>query len=241
MKILESIKKSNGKKLAVLIDPAKERTMSIKKKSKEIENSGADYIFIGGSLTGNDIEKKTQAVKEVCSLPIILFPGNILQITNKADALLLLSLISGRNPELLIGQHVAAAVTLKESDLEVISTGYMLIEGEQKSAVEYISNTNPIPANKPEIAVATAIAGEMIGLKLIYLEAGSGAIHPVSPEIITAVKRNTALPLIVGGGIKTTAQLKKTCKAGADIIVVGNLFEKSTELMHEFACIVHEY
>ncbi|MEA2042922.1 MAG: geranylgeranylglyceryl/heptaprenylglyceryl phosphate synthase [Bacteroidota bacterium] len=241
MTLLNKIQNTTHKLLAVLIDPEKESIAQIKIRAKQIQEAGADFIFIGGSLTSDDTDQKAAAIKEVSSLPLISFPGNILQITDHADALLLLSLISGRNPELLIGQHVTAAPLLKRKHFEIISVGYMLIDGGQSSSVQYISNTNPIPADKPDIAAATAYAGEMLGLKLIYLEAGSGAKQTVSSEVISAVKKNIRIPLITGGGIKTKETLKSVCSAGADVVVVGNLFETKPLLMKEFSQIVHSY
>ena len=170
---------------------------------------------------------------------MILFPGNNYQLCEEADALLLLSLISGRNPEYLIGQHVVAAPLIKESGIEAIPTGYLLIDGGKISTTSYITQTVPIPADKPDVAVATALAGEQLGLKLIYLEAGSGAANPVSAEMISAVKKNVSLPLIVGGGIRSGAQAEAACQAGADIIVVGNILEKAPELLMELSLAVH--
>ena len=174
------------------------------------------------------------------SIPVILFPGNPLQISSNADALLLLSLISGRNPELLIGHQVLAAPELKRSKLEIIPTGYMLIEGGKLTSVNYMSQTLPIPSDKTDIAVSTAIAGEMLGMKLIYLEAGSGATEPVSVNMIKKVSDNVDLPVIVGGGIRDAKAASERCRAGADIIVVGNGFEDEPSLVFEVSCAVHE-
>jgi putative glycerol-1-phosphate prenyltransferase len=175
------------------------------------------------------VDETVHALKRVTGIPILLFPGNVLQISPNADGILLLSLISGRNPEFLIGNHVIAAPVLKKIDIEIIPTGYILIENGRTTAVEYVSNTKPIPADKIDLTVATAMAGEMLGHKLLYLEAGSGALEPVNSEMIREVKKNTGIPLIVGGGIHTAAQARQIYHAGADIIVVGSVLEDNTE------------
>lgn len=177
--------------------------------------------------------------KKNSDIPCVIFPGSLQQVSSKADAILLLSLISGRNPELLIGQHVVAAPYLRESGLEVISTGYMVVDGGAPTTVSYISGTHPIPANKSDIAVCTAIAGEMLGLKITYLDAGSGALHPVSEEMIAAVSRHVATPVIVGGGIRTPEKAYANVRAGADVIVIGNALEKEPTLLLEMADAVH--
>lgn len=164
---------------------------------------------------------------------MILFPGNSFQLSYNADALLLLSLISGRNPELLIGKHVMVAPYLKISPLEIIPTGYILIDGGKVSSVQYISNTAPIPADKNDIAACTALAGEMLGLKLIYLDAGSGANNPISSEMISTVSAQIQVPLIVGGGIKTPAKIIENFRAGADLVVIGNAVEKNPNFIGE--------
>jgi phosphoglycerol geranylgeranyltransferase len=225
---------SAGKKLAVLIDPDKQDVSAIPSLVKTIEESGADFIFVGGSLLINDAFGKTvESIKKLSKLPVIIFPGSPSQISSQADAILLLSLISGRNPELLIGQHVLAAPKLKESGLEILPTGYMLIESGNITTASYISNTLPVPANKPEIAACTALAGEQLGMKLIYLDGGSGAKNPVPLEMIQEVKKVISVPLIVGGGIRTAEMAYNACKAGADVIVVGTAFEKDAAVLGE--------
>ena len=195
-----------------------------------------DLFFIGGSLlTNNSLDFCVTIIKQNCKIPVILFPGNAMQINNKSDGILFLSLISGRNPEMLIGNHVITAPFLKESDIEVLSTGYMLIDSGKATSVSYMSNTNPIPYNKDDIAVCTAIAGEMLGLKMIYMDGGSGAINSISEKMITSVTNKIDVPLIIGGGIKSAKQAKEKCKAGADIIVVGNAIEKNSKLIKEIA------
>ncbi|MCK5169646.1 MAG: geranylgeranylglyceryl/heptaprenylglyceryl phosphate synthase [Bacteroidales bacterium] len=225
---------SNNKKLfALLIDPDQHTTESLTNLSKNADESGVDLIFVGGSLLNNDIDKSFELIKKNTNIPALLFPGSLLQITNKADGILLLSLISGRNPDLLIGNHVIASARIKRSNLEVLPTGYILIEGGKSTSIEYMSNTKPIPAEKIDIAVATAMAGEMLGLKYIYLEAGSGAKTSINIKIIKGVKENISRPLIVGGGIKTPNDVKNAVNAGADIIVVGNVIEQNPEILHE--------
>lgn len=242
--ILSSLqqKASSGKKtFALLIDPDKFPHDNIIKIVTAIEAAQPDLILVGGSLVMNKVEAVVEVLKKSLTIPVILFPGSLMQLTPKADGILFLSLISGRNPELLIGSHVAAAPFLKESGMEVISTGYILVEGGTTTSVEYMSQTKPIPASKTEIAVATALAGEMLGQKLIYLEAGSGALNHVPVQMITAVKKNISIPLIVGGGLNTLQKIEDACKAGADIIVVGNAFEKDLSLLHDFERIIHSF
>jgi putative glycerol-1-phosphate prenyltransferase len=180
-----------------------------------------------------------ETIKKNCSIPVVLFPGSPDQITPKADALLYLSLISGRNPELLIGQHVVSAPFVKQSGLEIIPVGYMLIDGGSPTTVSYISNTHPIPSNKKDIALCTAMAGEMLGLKLIYMDAGSGAKTPISTEMIQYVSKHIKIPLVIGGGITSAEKAKENCMAGADIIVVGNAVEKDPSLIEAIATAVH--
>ncbi|GAL84796.1 geranylgeranylglyceryl phosphate synthase-like protein [Sporocytophaga myxococcoides] len=234
-------KKKGLKSFAVLLDPDKiddQKCLSIVRSAEE---EGVDYFFIGGSLmTSGDMERTISIIKNQSSIPVAIFPGSNLQIYPNADAILLLSLISGRNPEYLIGQHVVAAPLLKRSGLEVISTGYMLVDCGKPTTVSYISNTTPIPYDKPEIAACTAIAGEMLGLKLIYLEGGSGALRSISGEMVEQVVQNVNLPLIVGGGIRDAETAVKIMKAGADVIVVGNAIEKNPGLIGKIAAMKRE-
>lgn len=226
--------RAGQKKFVVLIDPDKLKLGKIKKLLEFSEELGVDYFFIGGSLIVNDmLDFVLKSMKEQCNIPMILFPGNSFQLSYKADALLFLSLISGRNADLLIGKHVITAPFLKLSPLEIISTGYMLIDGGVATSVQYMSNTNPIPSHKEDIAMCTAMAGEMLGLKMIYLDAGSGAVNPVSESMIAAVKGSISIPLIVGGGISTPEKVSANIKAGADVIVVGNILESQPELLKE--------
>lgn len=219
------------KQIAILLDP--DKSLDDKKLKNTIlsaEENGVDYIFVGGSLISHSTDSLIERIQLLSKIPVILFPGHAVQVSDKADAILFLSLISGRNPEFLIGNHVISAPFLKKMDIEVISTGYILIESGLQTSVEYMSNTKPIPYNKTNIAVATAIAGEMLGNKLIYLEAGSGADKAVSPEMISAVKQNISIPLIVGGGLKSKTQIKKAFESGADIVVIGTALEKNENL-----------
>jgi len=233
--------KASGKKsLAVLLDPDKCGKDGIKQSVQLSEKAGVDYFFVGSSVLMHEGLDAFVAFLKKSSIPVILFPGNRFQISDNADAILLLSLISGRNPELLIGQHVLAAPELKRSGLEILPTGYMLIDGGNLTSVNYMSQTLPIPANKTDIAVTTAMAGEMLGMKLIYLEAGSGAKKSVSVNMVQEVRQNIDVPLIVGGGIRNGETASEICKAGADVIVVGNAFETDPSLIFEISSAVHE-
>ncbi len=229
------------KSLAVLIDPDKNNLARLEQTLSRCEKASVDYFFVGSSLLLHDgLDRCVQFIKKKSTIPVVLFPGNRFQIYKEADAILLLSLISGRNPELLIGQHVQAAPQLKNSGIEIIPTGYMLIDGGKLTSVHYVSQTLPIPADKNDIAVSTALAGEMLGLKAIYLEAGSGAKKPVSESMISEVRKNISVPLIVGGGIRSGEAAYHACKAGADLLVVGNGFEDKPELIAEIASAVRE-
>ncbi len=217
----------------MLIDPDK---MSDKHRLSEllgiIRHSHVDFILIGGSLLTEDhFEDCVKFVKAESNLPVVLFPGSPAQISNHADSILLLSLISGRNADLLIGQQVVAAPRLKKSSLEIIPTGYMLVDCGRSTTASYISQTFPMPWNKPEIAVATGMAGEMLGMKCLYLDGGSGADKPVSGEMIRAVREETSVPLIVGGGIRNEDEAFHAWNSGADLVVIGTAFENEPELL----------
>lgn len=228
--------RENRKMLAILIDPDKvEHVDVLKNKTKNIL---FDFYFVGGSLlNGSSLSNCIQKLK--FDKPIVIFPGDNFHISGDADAILLLSLISGRNPEMLIGKHVAAAPYLKKSNLEILPTGYMVINTGSMTSVSYMSQTFPLPFDKNDIAVATALAGEMLGLKLIYLDAGSGAKQTVSPDMIRAIRKNISLPIIVGGGIRTPEQADELCKSGADVIVIGNVLEKNPELLPAISDVIH--
>ncbi len=245
MSIFTSIidKKSNlNKQFAVLVDPDKPNNKQLEAISLLSSEAGVDYFFVGGSLLSkNSLDNCIKILKSNSSIPVIIFPGNNLQISPFADAILFLSLISGRNPDLLIGNHVIAAPYIKESKLEVIPTAYMLIDSGKPTSALYMSNTMPIPADKSDIAACTAMAGEMLGLKLIYMDAGSGAINPISVSMIEKVRSNTSSPIICGGGINSPEKAIEDCKSGADIVVVGNGIEKSAQLIKEVAAAVKSY
>ena len=229
-----------GKKsVALLLDPDKAAGEKLNNILKIASENKADYIFAGGSLTFNSIDNLIDAIKRSCKIPVILFPGNLLQLSYKADAIMLLSLISGRNPELLIGNHVIAAPYLRSMREKLISAGYILIGSGQKTSVEYISQTAAIPSDKPDIVVATALAGEMLGLSMIYLEAGSGSPDIVPAEIISAVRNNISVPIAVGGGIKLPGEVSNAFKAGADLIILGNGCEKNPGLLAD-ACKIRD-
>jgi putative glycerol-1-phosphate prenyltransferase len=222
--------KTNQRKLwAVLLDPDKINKDAILPLIDRINHANPDLILVGGSfMTQNTMPDLVKTLKKKTDKPVVIFPGSPSQIANQADALLFLSLISGRNPEYLIGKHVEAAPFLFQSDLEVIPTGYILIENGHTTTVEYISNTKPIPRKKTELVLATAMAGELLGLKMLYLEAGSGAKKPVPSKMIQAISSKVSLPLIVGGGIKNKKQMLKAWAAGADLVVVGTAFENNS-------------
>ena len=204
--------------------------------------ANVDYFFVGGSLLLNDnLGECIKTIKENSSIPVLLFPGSELQINKDADGILFLSLISGRNPDLLIGKQVASAPILKETNLEVISTGYMLIESGKATTASYMSNTLPIPRDKSGIASSTAIAGEYLGMKLIYLDGGSGAHNSIESEMIKHVSSSISVPLIIGGGICNKEKAIENCKAGADIIVVGNAIEKNPDLITEISEAIHSF
>lgn len=223
-----------AKALAVLIDPDEQDEANLIECLNRCIKNNVDYIFVGGSLvTSNNIHEVVSFIKSYTEIPCILFPGNAIQISAEADAILFLSLISGRNPELLIGQHVVAAPVLKRSKIEVIPTGYMLVNSGRPTSASYMSNSQPLPNDKPNLAASTALAGEMLGMKMIYLDAGSGAEEPISQKIIRAVKANLSVPLIVGGGLNTREKIKGALEAGADVIVIGNGIQKSLDLMTE--------
>lgn len=231
--IKENLKSS--KQLALLIDPENYTEETLTETLKIADEASFDFFLVGGSLISKPIDDTIQFIKNNTAKPVILFPGSLMQLSDKADGILFLTLISGRNPELLIGNQVLAAPFLKKSGIEVIPTGYLLIDEGNKSSVEYISNTRPIPQNKVDLITATATAGELLGLKMIYLEAGSGASSSIQPSVIKAVKSSIKIPLIIGGGIRSANTVKELFTAGADIIVVGNAVENHPETILEIA------
>ncbi len=233
-------KEAGQKSFTVLIDPDKVSSSSLSALMHKANDAAVDYFFVGGSLVVSDhLDECIAQIKKESSIPVILFPGSPAQLSRHADALLYLCLISGRNPELLIGQHVISAPFVKKSGLEIMSTGYMVIDGGAPTTVSYISGAAPIPADKAEIALCTAMAGEMLGKKLIYMDAGSGAKKPISEEMIAVVAKNIEVPLVIGGGIRNAEKAYLNCKAGADMIVVGNAIEKDISLLEEMTAAVH--
>jgi putative glycerol-1-phosphate prenyltransferase len=232
---IEAAHKEGRKQLAVLIDPDfGQDEMRLERTVQNACMANADLIFVGGSLlTSAAFDRCVQLVKSLSDRPVVLFPGSPSQLSAHADAVLFLSLISGRNPELLIGHHVTAAPSIKALGIEAIPTGYLLVDGGKPTTVSYVSQTIPLPHDKPGIAAATALAGSYLGLRTIYMDTGSGALRTVSPEMIRAVREQVDLPIIVGGGIRDRGTARVLCDAGADILVVGTAFEKDPE--HIFA------
>lgn len=239
--LLETAKAERRKLLAVLIDPDFGSDEAVLERTvQQACMAKADLIFVGGSLlTSTTFDRCVSLVKQWSDRPVVLFPGSPAQLSQHADAVLFLSLISGRNPELLIGHHVTAAPTIRALGLEAIPTGYLLVDGGKPTTVSYVSQTVPIPHDKPGIAAATAIAGELLGLRTIYMDTGSGALRTVSPAMIAAVRAQVALPIIVGGGIRDAATARALCEAGADVLVVGTAFEQDPELIFAMSEAVH--
>jgi phosphoglycerol geranylgeranyltransferase len=229
---LEESSKSRTRRLAVLIDPDKSNADLL----DAALSLSPDFVFVGGSLlVRDDFEKTITELRVKTDVPLVIFPGSAVQVHSAADAILFLSLISGRNPEFLIGQQVLAAPAVIAAGIEAIPTGYMLVESGTTTTAEYVSQTKPLPRNKPEIAAATAAAGKLLGLKAMYLDAGSGARNAVPAEMISAVKRTVNAPLIVGGGIRSTEQAEIAWQAGADVVVVGTAAEENMETVREIA------
>ncbi len=239
--LLEKTKKGI-KQLAVLIDPdSLHSEAGLLELIKNCEEQKVDMLLVGGSLITNGFwDRCIELIKANTSIPVVLFPGNVMQTHKAADAILFLSMISGRNPDLLIGKHVLAAPLLKKSGIEVIPTGYMIVDGGNITSVMYMSNTTPLPSDKDNIASCTALAGEMLGLKVIYMDAGSGAKNPISASMIAEVKSQISGPLFIGGGIRTPEQALAACHAGADIVVVGNAIEKDPSLVGLLSKAIHQ-
>jgi len=235
--IITTARNTNKRLFAVLIDPEKCVGATLDQVIATAKKAKPDFIFVGGSQLQNSVDETVVHIKSLTTIPVVLFPGNALQLSNNADALLLLSLISGRNAEWLIGQHVQAAKAIQQSALETISTGYILIDGGNTTAVERVSKTKPLQRDAINEVVSTALAGQLLGHKLIYLEAGSGAQNPVPTALIKAVKKAIDIPLIVGGGLTSTDAIKQAYEAGADIVVVGNYLETHLEKMVDFCAV----
>ena len=230
----EKLEDRSRKRFALLVDPDRYDDDALDVLIGHVNQDSPDLLLVGGSILFNPIDITITSLKLGTNLPVFIFPGNVMQLSDQADGIFFLSLLSGRNPEFLIGNHVLAAPHIDRSGIEVIPTGYLLIENGRSTSVEYMSNTRPIPAHKTELAVATAMAGEMLGMKAIYLEAGSGAAHAVGLDMINAIRRKISLPMIVGGGITTPDIAEEIYDAGADMIVVGTAVEQDPALVKEF-------
>ena len=246
MKILDSLsdKSKLGKKsIGVLIDPDKIDDLSKLTHLINLANENCvDYFLVGGSLvTSTNFSDVVSCIKQTVNIPVVIFPGSSIQIDPSADAILFLSLISGRNSDLLIGQHVVAAPILKNTNLEIIPTGYMLINSGRTTSVAYISNTTPIPDDKYSLAACTALAGEMLCLKMMYLDAGSGAEKEINSRMISTIRKAVKTPLIIGGGIDTPRKALHAFEAGADMIVIGNALEKDPNLLIEISERVYDW
>ncbi len=239
---IQNSRKAGKKLFAILIDPDKQSKEELKQIVEKAKSAKVDLFFVGGSLLTNDsLDSCLEILKSNSDIPVVLFPGNAMQVNDKADAILFLSLISGRNAEMLIGKQVITAPILKQSSLEVLPTGYMLIDSGKPTTVSYMSNTTPIPYEKNAVAACTAMAGEMLGLKFIFMDGGSGALTPISEKMIAKVRQSIDTPLIIGGGISSGEKAAANCHAGADVIVVGNAIEKDEALIEEIANAIHNY
>ncbi|MBX0291928.1 geranylgeranylglyceryl/heptaprenylglyceryl phosphate synthase [Hymenobacter sp. HSC-4F20] len=238
-----SKRRTHGQKsLAVLLDPDNLDEAGCRRVLELSEQHTVEYFFVGGSLVMNSRQAALiRFIKSRSAVPVLLFPSHSLHLDNQADGILLLSLISGRNPDFLIGQHVIAAPLLRQSNLQILPTGYMLVDTGRQTTASYISGTTPLPHDKPGIAACTAMAGEQLGLRLMYLDGGSGALYPVSPAMIRAVRQAVDVPLLVGGGINTTEKAHAALAAGADVIVIGNQIEKSPDFLADVAQVVRSF
>lgn len=234
-RILETIRERKNEKLKsfiLLIDPDKFDETVCQKLDEINAFSVVDLVLVGGSLINSpNFSESIRQIKQITSKPVVIFPGSSMHIDLAADGILFLSLISGKNPEFLIGQHIIAAPLLKRSKLEILPTGYMLVDGGKQTTASYISNTNPLPHDKPEVAACIAMAGEMLGLQMIYADAGSGAEKPISNKMIHLIRKSIDVPLIIGGGIRSVSKATEVLEAGADMIVVGNAAEDQPELI----------
>lgn len=243
LNLLRERRLQGKKSIAVLVDPDKvEDPARLQHLIRLASENCVDFFFVGGSLvTTTNLAEVVRQIKQNVTIPVVLFPGNSIQIDPSADALLFLSLISGRNPELLIGQHVVAAPIIRNTRLEVIPTGYILVNSGRTTSVAYISNTTPIPDDKYSLAACTAMAGEMLGLQSIYMDAGSGAEKEISAKMIASVRKVIQVPLIIGGGINTAHKAFAALEAGADMIVIGNALEKEPDLLTEIAEKIYDW
>ncbi|WP_139957497.1 geranylgeranylglyceryl/heptaprenylglyceryl phosphate synthase [Flavicella sediminum] len=234
LKHIISAKKKGKKLIALLLDPDKTKLSDLDEICEKIKNQAIHLIFIGGSTVQNNVTHLfVESFKKKCALPILIFPGNHNQITNEADAILFLSLLSGDNPEYLIHQQIAAAPILKNTQLEIIPTAYILIDGGNETAVQRVSKTKPISQSDPTKIVHTALAGQYMGKQLIYLEAGSGAKTAIQASIISKVAKEVSVPLIVGGGLRTKEAIQTAFKHGADMVVIGTVFEENQDFLNQ--------
>ena len=238
---IQHIAGTKKKQLAILVDPDKASADHILSLCENAKKANANFFLVGGSLlTDGNIDETVLALKKNTNIPVIIFPGSSSQISAHADGILFLSLLSSRNPEMLIGQQVISANYLRKTNVEIISTAYLLIDSGEQTTASYISNSQPIPANKSEIAACTALAGEYMGMNLIYLDGGSGAKNPVSAEMISKVRSYTTKPIIIGGGINTIEKASSALSAGADIIVIGNAIEKNPDFCQSLGELILE-
>ncbi|MBC6608315.1 geranylgeranylglyceryl/heptaprenylglyceryl phosphate synthase [Hymenobacter sp. BT188] len=239
---LSNRRQRGQKSLAVLLDPDQLDEAGCRHLLALSETYPIDYFFVGGSLVMNTHQASLIFfIKRNSSVPVLLFPSHSLHLDTQADGILLLSLISGRNPDFLIGQHVVAAPLLRASNLEILPTGYMLVDTGRQTTASYMSGTTPLPYDKPSIAACTAMAGEQLGLRLMYLDGGSGAMYPVAPAMIRAVREAVEVPVIVGGGINTREKAQGALEAGADVIVVGNQIEKAPQFLAEMSGVIQSF
>jgi putative glycerol-1-phosphate prenyltransferase len=238
-----SKRRSHGRKsLAILLDPDNLTEAGCRRVLALSETHPVDYFFVGGSLVMNSHQTALiQLIKQHSAVPVLLFPSHSLHLDPQADGILLLSLISGRNPEFLIGQHVIAAPLLRQSNLQILPTGYLLVDTGRQTTASYMSGTTPLPYDKPTIAACTAMAGEQLGLRLMYLDGGSGAMYPVAAATIRAVRQAVDVPVIVGGGINTADKAQAALAAGADVIVIGNQVEKNPDFLAEVSRVVQSF
>ncbi len=238
---LLSVKKKKGAGYIVLIDPDKNSENNLEEKISKINNSGVDAIFVGGSLIlDNNCEKRVELIKSISKVPVIFFPGGISQLNKHYDAMLFMSILSGRNSHYLIGEQVIAAPIVKDLGIEVIPTGYLLVDGGNNSSVQFMSGSNPIPIEKPDILIAHALAAQYLGKKLVYLESGSGAKNSIPNNLLKAVTKCIDVPIIVGGGIKTPKSANEKVVAGASFVVIGSILEgNNTNIINEFADAIH--
>ena len=237
---LNSVIDEKGAAYVVLIDPDRKNENLLESRVESANESGVDALFVGGSLMMDmKCKERVKRIKDVSNIPVIFFPGGVGQLNAYYDAMLFMSVISGRNPHYLIGEQAIAAPIVKDIGMETIPTGYILMDGGAGSTVEFMSGTRPIPMNRSDIAVAHALAGQYLGMKLIYLEAGSGAKEPVGNNVVEAVTETLDIPVIVGGGIRNAETASEKVIAGASIIVTGTVIEENSSLMSELADAIH--